>query len=929
MATRRRNPERAEKRDFRQELTDKIVALVEEGAAPWQKPWNGDIGAAALQLPYNAASGRAYHGGNILSLMSRQMDMGSEDPRWCTYKQAEANGWQVRKGEKGTRVEYWEFDRLEERERPDGTTERVRVKLDRPRCFHAVVFNAKQIDGMPELERRAPKEQWEISQAAERVLASCGVPIFHDQADRAFYSPARDQIHLPPKESFPNQGAYYEVALHEVAHSSGHPSRMNRDLSGGFGSASYAREELRAQMCSLFLAAELGIPFNPERHAAYQASWVDALKNDKNEIFAAAKDAEKMADYVIGLSRERDKEQEQTQTVPQNQKEKDMPQQETVLDAAPEVQSRTLGTVTRDLLMGEPDAPGLPGQSLSQIDEIRKMDILQHGYLAAMNMPEGSYSKQAQAEFERRMHKLERLPRTELEAASAFLPGNSFEAAAVKEAMVWKDTRDVWLEMRPEVASQFYNQMGLVRPAVAHTNRGANLLSRQGKRELMYVMGALAQRGLDQGVFSDGERAALEKVAENALCGNRAVNQLLLGDQFASGTGDAWHSLADLDARIQNGDETAKPEYDRRMKFLKEMPHHYLEQAQIAMQGQGRDHEAGIVRDTMRFQTNSEIWNALRTKGGPELREKALREAGLDDGQARRASTVTYERLFPKGQDAFDAWARKNPDVVADALDAQKNVEQEIAERERKAPPEEAIHKQHERAHEKRMGELDRIKRESQSQEKEKGKEPDAAQEQKKGRAVNSELMQLKNQHAGKDARLVMAKDGDGRAYTGEIIAETGDKVLQRVSDKYVVVHEKSKLARDVEVGSRKTLSYEKGQINVLEPSQERSRSREQEAFRAGITRQYGADSRIHTAKTDIGKYRGAIVAEDETHVVQRVGKNSFVAHEKSLLSGLNCAKKDICVAIHYTSGKATVTPTQELDKAQRSRDRGGRDLTR
>ena len=923
MATRRRNPERAEKRDFRQELTDKIVALVEEGAAPWQKPWNGDIGAAALQLPYNAASGRAYHGGNILSLMSRQMDMGSEDPRWCTYKQAEANGWQVRKGEKGTRVE--------ERERPDGTTERVRVKLDRPRCFHAVVFNAKQIDGMPELERRAPKEQWEISQAAERVLASCGVPIFHDQADRAFYSPARDQIHLPPKESFPNQGAYYEVALHEVAHSSGHPSRMNRDLSGGFGSASYAREELRAQMCSLFLAAELGIPFNPERHAAYQASWVDALKNDKNEIFAAAKDAEKMADYVISLSRERDKEQEQTKTVSQNQeKEKDMPQQETILNATPEMQNRTLGAVTRDLLMGEPEAPGLRGKSLSQLDELRKMDILEYGYEAAIRQSENVSSKQAQAEFERRMEKLERLPRKELYIAKAFLPGDSFEAAAVSEALIWKDTRDAWSEMRHWARNDFYalankrSDLSLTQPSMAPSH-----LSREGRRELAYIMGATAQHCLDNGVLSDGEREALGKVAENAQRGHRAVNQLLLGDPFASGTGDAWHSLADLDARIQSGDGTAQPEYDRRMNLLKVMPHHYLEHAQIAMQNEGREHEAGILRDTMKFQTNREIWNALRTKGGPELREKVLREAGLDDGQARRASTVTYERLFPKGQDAFDAWARKNPDVVADALDAQKNVEQEIAERERQTQPEEAIHKQHERAHEKRMGELDRIKRESQSQEKEKGKEPDAAQEQKKGRAVNSELMQLKNQHAGKDARLVMAKDGDGRAYTGEIIAETGDKVLQRVSDKYVVVHEKSKLARDVEVGSRKTLSYEKGQINVLEPSQERSRSREQEALRAGITRQYGADSRIHTAKTDIGKYRGAIVAEDETHVVQRVGKNSFVAHEKSLLSGLNCAKKDICVAIHYTSGKATVTPTQELDKAQRSRDRGGRDLTR
>ena len=290
---------------------------------------------------------------------------------------------------------------------------------------------------------------------------------------------------------------------------------------------------------------------------------------------------------------------------------------------------------------------------------------------------------------------------------------------------------------------------------------------------MMYVMGVSSQHFLDHGVLSDGEREALGKVAGHAYQEHRAVRQLLLGDPFASGTGDAWHSMASLDARIQNGDATAKPEYDRRMKLLDRMPYHYMEHAQIALQDEGYEHEAGILRDAMRFQRNTEIWNALRTQGGPELREKVLREAGLDEGQANRTAGVSFERLFPKAREAFGVWVSNNPEAVSAALDAQKKVQQEIAERDRQqheAPTvgaeEMGIYKQRQRAYEIRDGELEKVRHDAlrdkgkgkeREKEKPQGQEQDAAQEQKKGKAVNSELMQLKNQHAGKDARLVMA----------------------------------------------------------------------------------------------------------------------------------------------------------------------------
>lgn len=144
-----RKPEANKARDFRQDLTNTIVGLIESGTAPWQKPWSPDDAGQALSLPFNATTGRAYRGANSVYLMARQMQMGSVDPRWCTYKQAQAQGWQVRKGEKGTTVEYWQFDREEERLREDGSTEKVNVRLSQPRVFYATVFNAHQIDGIP------------------------------------------------------------------------------------------------------------------------------------------------------------------------------------------------------------------------------------------------------------------------------------------------------------------------------------------------------------------------------------------------------------------------------------------------------------------------------------------------------------------------------------------------------------------------------------------------------------------------------------------------------------------------------------------------------------------------------------------------------------------------------------------------------------
>src|SRR5207237_2368310 len=164
-------------------------------------------------------------------------------------------------------------------------------------------FNAQQMDAIPE---RTPKQhtEFEIVQAGESILQNSGAEILHDQNDRAFYNRASDQIHLPPKSAFPSAAAYYGTALHELGHWTGHPSRLDRETlnsSKSFGDPSYAREELRAELASVFLAAERGIPHDPAQHAAYVGSWIKALQEDKNEIFRAARDAHKAADFVLSL----------------------------------------------------------------------------------------------------------------------------------------------------------------------------------------------------------------------------------------------------------------------------------------------------------------------------------------------------------------------------------------------------------------------------------------------------------------------------------------------------------------------------------------------------------------------------------------------------------------------------------------------------
>jgi antirestriction protein ArdC len=298
------NTATAAKRDHRREVTDSIVKMLEEGVAPWQKPWE------PAGMPFNPTSEKAYRGGNAIHLMATALSRGYEDPRWMTYKQAAENGWQVRKGEKGTSIEFWEVSaKAEEKEGAPGKGDHEDAeRASQRRLIHRVytVFNAVQIEGVPAYER-PQRSAFEAVQSGERIFGNSGAKIAHDQRDRAFYNRSSDSIHLPPKDAFKDAPGYYGTALHELAHWTGHPSRLNRPTlieSYRFGDLNYAKEELRAELASVFIAAEVGVPHDPTNHAAYVGSWIKALKEDKNEIFRAAHDASKATDFVLGLERE-------------------------------------------------------------------------------------------------------------------------------------------------------------------------------------------------------------------------------------------------------------------------------------------------------------------------------------------------------------------------------------------------------------------------------------------------------------------------------------------------------------------------------------------------------------------------------------------------------------------------------------------------
>lgn len=297
--------------DYAQTVAASIVKQLAQGTAPWVKPWEP---SDHQFIPYNAVTDKDYQAGNALWLMVTAENKGYRDPRWVTYKQAQSVDAQVMKGERGTLIQYIKkFDREpvhDEQGRPLKDTEGKpvyrMVELDRPRVFSAIVFNAEQVSGLQKIEARPTIPEWERHQAAEGIMDNAGVPIAYKPGDRAFYVVSQDRITMPERAQFKTQDGFYATALHELGHATGHPARLNRpDLGTPFGSESYAREELRAEIASLMMADRLGIGHDPSRHVSYVGNWIKALQQDPREIFRAASDAEKIAGYLTALQQQK------------------------------------------------------------------------------------------------------------------------------------------------------------------------------------------------------------------------------------------------------------------------------------------------------------------------------------------------------------------------------------------------------------------------------------------------------------------------------------------------------------------------------------------------------------------------------------------------------------------------------------------------
>jgi len=282
------------KRDLYAEVSARIVAELEAGAAPWIKPWSASPGA---NTPCNAVSNRPYSGCNVVLLWMAQA-AGYRTPRFLTFKQALELGGHVRKGERGTKVYF--VKQLEIREDKDADTSMRLVPMMR----EYTVFNVDQCENLPDnintgkpIRIRNPDTRDEL---ADEFLYSTGADIREGNGE-AYYVPSRDFISMPAFAGFKGADHFYNVAFHELTHWSGHKSRLDRDLKNRFGSRNYAAEELIAELGAAFLCAEFGFD-GDVRSAGYIASWIELLKADKRAFFTACSQASKAADYLRGLA---------------------------------------------------------------------------------------------------------------------------------------------------------------------------------------------------------------------------------------------------------------------------------------------------------------------------------------------------------------------------------------------------------------------------------------------------------------------------------------------------------------------------------------------------------------------------------------------------------------------------------------------------
>jgi antirestriction protein ArdC len=286
-------------RDHYAEVTERVIAALETGTPPWRRPWDPDK-AGGPSMPQNAITGARYRGINVLTLAMSPLAFFSDDPRWATYKQAAEKGWQVKRGERGTTAYFFKRIEVRDSNADNGDGEDSARRIPMLRAF--TLFHASQIDGVPDFIPPTVEEApWRAPEATD-LLVTNSKAVVRFGGDRAFYSPSTDHIQMPPQNSFHSASGFASTILHELSHWTGAERRLNRDLRNSFGSHDYAREELGAELGQVMVCAELNIPdCDFSNNAAYIESWLAKLRSDRKEIFRAAADAQRIADYLLAF----------------------------------------------------------------------------------------------------------------------------------------------------------------------------------------------------------------------------------------------------------------------------------------------------------------------------------------------------------------------------------------------------------------------------------------------------------------------------------------------------------------------------------------------------------------------------------------------------------------------------------------------------
>jgi antirestriction protein ArdC len=269
-------------------ITNQILAALEQGEVPWRKPWR-------VLPPANLITKKPYRGINVFLLGFA----GYGSQYWLTFNQAKQLGGNIRRGEHGTKIVFWKFD-TRETETPDGEIEERKFAFLR----YFTVFNLEQTEGLKALLELPPAFPIELAESIVRQMPN---PPAFEQDSRASYIPSQDVVTMPSRTAFDSQEEYYSTLFHELVHATGHSKRLDREgfeTPQQFGSESYSKEELVAEMGSAMLCGLAGIEQSTiSNSAAYLKAWIARLRADSKLVISAASAAQKAADYVRGESK--------------------------------------------------------------------------------------------------------------------------------------------------------------------------------------------------------------------------------------------------------------------------------------------------------------------------------------------------------------------------------------------------------------------------------------------------------------------------------------------------------------------------------------------------------------------------------------------------------------------------------------------------